>query len=108
MAWNDSGGGKNPWDRGRGQDGPPDLDKIVRDWQRKLSALLGGGKGSGSGGGGEAAARIPLAAIAVLVLIGWGLTGMYQVDAAERGIVQRFGAYVATTTPGCAGICHGR
>lgn len=101
MAWNDSGGGKNPWDRGRGQEGPPDLDKIVRDWQRKLSALLGGkGKGGGSGGSGETAGRVPLAAIAVLVLIGWGLTGLYQVDAAERGIVQRFGAYVATTTPG--------
>ena len=63
MAWNDSGGSKNPWDRGRGQDGPPDLDKIVRDWQRKLSALLGGRKGGGSGGGGEAAGRLPLAAM---------------------------------------------
>jgi len=100
MAWNDSGGGKNPWDRGRSQDGPPDLDKIVRDWQRKLSALLGGGKGGKGGSTGEAGGRVPLAAIAVLVLIGWGLTGFYQVDAAERGIVQRFGAYVATTTPG--------
>ena len=29
MAWNESGNGKNPWDRGGGNDGPPDLDKIV-------------------------------------------------------------------------------
>ena len=43
MSWNESGNGKNPWDRGgRGQEGPPDLDKIVRDWQKKLSAMFGG------------------------------------------------------------------
>ena len=42
MAWNESGNGKNPWDRGRGQGGPPDLDKIVREWQQRISALFGG------------------------------------------------------------------
>jgi membrane protease subunit HflK len=99
MSWNESGNGKNPWDRGRGQDGPPDLDKIVRDWQKKLSALLGGGKkGSQGDGNGENAA--PLIGVLVLVLVGWGLTGLYQVDDAERGVVQRFGAYTETTMPG--------
>jgi membrane protease subunit HflK len=98
MAWNESGGGKNPWDRGRGQEGPPDLDKIVRDWQRKLSAMLGGGKRGGTAG--DAGSGVPLAGVLALLLLGWGLTGLYQVDAAERGIVQRFGAYVETTTPG--------
>ncbi len=99
MSWNESGNGKNPWDRGRGQDGPPDLDKIIRDWQKKLSALLGGGKkGSQGDGNGENAA--PLIGVLVLVLLGWGLTGLYQVDDAERGVVQRFGAYTQTTMPG--------
>jgi membrane protease subunit HflK len=98
MAWNDSGNGKNPWEGGRGQDGPPDLDKIVRDWQRKLNAMFGG-RGGGSGGGSSDSAT-PLFAVLVLVLIGWGLTGFYQVDVAERGVVQRFGAYVGTSQPG--------
>jgi len=98
MAWNESGGGKNPWDRGRGQEGPPDLDKIVREWQRKLSAMLGGGKRGGSGG--DSASGAPTVGLLALLLIGWLLTGLYQVDAAERGVVQRFGAYVETTTPG--------
>ena len=39
MAWNESGNGKNPWDKGRNE-GPPDLDRIVRDWQRRLTAFL--------------------------------------------------------------------
>ena len=44
MAWNESGNGKNPWDRGRNE-GPPDLDKIVREWQQRLNAFLRGGRG---------------------------------------------------------------
>jgi membrane protease subunit HflK len=33
-------------------------------------------------------------------LIAWGATGVYRVDEAERGVVQRFGAYTETTMPG--------
>jgi membrane protease subunit HflK len=96
MSWNESGNGKNPWDRDRGQDGPPDLDKLVREWQKKLSDMFGGGKKGGNGGENIA----PLVGLLALVVIGWGLTGLYQVDDAERGIVQRFGAYTETTMPG--------
>jgi membrane protease subunit HflK len=99
MSWNESGNGKNPWDRGRGQEGPPDLDKIIRDWQKKLSGIFGGsGKGGKGGSGGDNVA--PLIGLLALLLIGWGLTGLYQVDDAERGVVQRFGAYTETTMPG--------
>lgn len=101
MAWNESGNGnKNPWDRDKRQDGPPDLDKLVRDLQRKLSGLFGsggGGKGSGSGGDSGGAS---MAGVLVLIIVAWAVTGFYRVDEAERGVVQRFGAYVETTTPG--------
>jgi membrane protease subunit HflK len=33
-------------------------------------------------------------------LIAWAFTGLYRVDQAERGVVQRFGAYTETTYPG--------
>jgi membrane protease subunit HflK len=36
----------------------------------------------------------------VLLVVAWGLTGLYRVDEAERGIVQRFGAYTVTAMPG--------
>ncbi len=99
MAWNDSGNGKNPWDRNSRQDGPPDLDKLARDLQKKLSGLFGGGGSGGSGSsGGDSGAS--LVGVLVLVLIGWSATGFYTVDDAERGVVQRFGAYVETTQPG--------
>jgi membrane protease subunit HflK len=101
MAWNDSGSGKNPWDQG-GNEGPPDLDKIVRDWQRRFNSMFGGkggGRSSGSGGAGGASGTV-LFFIAIVVLLGWLATGLYRVNADERGIVLRFGAFIGETLPG--------
>lgn len=103
MAWNESGNGKNPWDRGGGNDGPPDLDKIVRDWQQRLNRMFGGrGRGGGGGGGGDrpGAGGSMIAGLAALLVLGWAATGFYRVNDAERGVVLRFGAYSATTQPG--------
>ncbi|HKL63168.1 MAG TPA: FtsH protease activity modulator HflK [Woeseiaceae bacterium] len=100
MAWNESGDGndpKGPRDPWGGRDqGPADLDKIMRDWQRRLRSAFGG-KG---GGGGPAGGNTGIAIIVVLALVAWGLTGLYRVDEAERGLVLRFGDYQTTTMPG--------
>jgi len=101
MAWNESGNGKNPWDRGR-NDGPPDLDKIVREWQQRLNAFLRGGKG-GPRAAGPSAGQFngPLVGIlGIIAFVIWIATGVYRVDAAERGVVTRFGAYQESTEPG--------
>lgn len=92
MAWNDSGNGKDPWDNK--DDQPNDLDKIVQGWQRKLSGVVGSGRGAG--GAGSAGSYV----IIVLLVVAWLGTGLYRVDEAERGIVQRFGAFMETTMPG--------
>jgi membrane protease subunit HflK len=93
MANNDSGNGHDPWKRDG--DKPNDLDKIVQDWQKRFSSILGGGGGGGgiSGAGGGYA-------LVIMLLIAWGLTGFYRVDEAERGVVQQFGAYSNTSEPG--------
>jgi len=93
MAWNEPGNGKDPWKK-EGEE-PNDLDKIVQNWQRRLSGIIGG-----SGGGGPSAGSPGGYILAVLLLVAWALTGLYRVDEAERGIVQRFGAYTVTTLPG--------
>ncbi|MGB5354250.1 MAG: FtsH protease activity modulator HflK [Woeseia sp.] len=95
MAWNDSGNGKDPWKREG--DEAADLDKIVQGWQRRLAALFGG---QGGGGGSGRAASGGGWILGVLVLIAWSLTGLYRVDEAERGVVQRFGGYTMTAMPG--------
>ena len=100
MAWNESGNGKNPWDRS-GNDGPPDLDKIVRDWQRRFNSMFGGkgGRSSGTTGSGGPSSLV-IILIALVVFLGWLGTGLYRVNADERGIVLRFGAYASSTSPG--------
>lgn len=96
MAWNDPDNGKDRWKKNGEQ--PNDLDRIVQNWQRRLAGLFGGGsRGPGGGGGGGSSGAWILIA---LLVIGWALTGLYRVDEAERGIVQRFGAYTVTTLPG--------
>lgn len=91
MAWNEEGNGKDPW-KGNGNE-PNDLDQIVQEWQKRFAGILGGGGRAGGGAGGGIV-------LVVILLIAWGLTGFYRVDAAERGVVQRFGAYTQTTLPG--------
>jgi len=49
MAWNEPGGSgnKDPWgggNRGGNNQGPPDLDEVVKQLQQKFSAIFGGGK----------------------------------------------------------------
>jgi modulator of FtsH protease HflK len=105
MAWNEPGKGGNPWNSGGRKDGPPDLEKVVRDLQRKLSGLFGGrGRGGGapggSGGSGGAMAGAGIGLVAAAAVVLWSLSGFYQVDEAERGIVLQFGEFREITLPG--------
>ena len=75
-------------------DGPPDLDKIVREWQQRLNAFLRRWQGwtaHGGPSGGQFTGRSAL--VGVIAFVIWIATGVYRVDAAERGVVTRFGAY---------------
>ncbi|MCZ6709916.1 MAG: FtsH protease activity modulator HflK [Gammaproteobacteria bacterium] len=91
MAWNEPGGGdKDQWGS-RGQQGPPDLDEAFKKLQAQLAGIFGGGRGGGSGTGNGISFNM-IGGLLVLVGIAYGLFGIYQVDAQERGVVFRFGA----------------
>jgi modulator of FtsH protease HflK len=101
MAWNEPGGEKrNPWNRP--QQSQNDLDDVLRNFQRRLSALFGRGGGGGSLGGGQNSPGFNRGLGGILVLIGavWIGSGVYRVDAQERAVILRFGKYVQTTGPG--------
>lgn len=100
MGWNEPPGGKNggrdPWG-GRNDDGPPDLDELLRRLQRGLGGLFGGG-GPDIGG-----PRLPpvywLGGAVILVgLLLFDIT--HVIDQQERGVVLRFGRYATTLQPG--------
>ena len=102
MAWNEPGGGnKDPWGQGGGNQGPPDLDELIRKMQAKLGGIFGGarkGGGAVAGGGGGGFLSIGLLlGIGVLV---WLASGIYIIDEGKRGVVLRFGEFHAITGPG--------
>jgi len=113
MAWNEPGGdNRDPWSGKGGDQGPPDLDEVVKKMQEKLGGLFGGKRG-GSGGGGDrpggstggptlgpgGGRGIAIAVVVVVVLV-LGFKSFYTVDPAERGVILRFGAYNQVTQPG--------
>lgn len=98
MAWNEPGGGKDPWGN-RGDQGPPDLDEAFKKLQAQLSGIFGGGSGGGSGASGFNPRLFGLILLVVLVI--YGFFGLYQIDQGERGVVFRFGAVQdASVMPG--------
>jgi len=95
-------GDKNPW-RGKNQDqGPPDLDKLLRQWTKKIRDLLSGG--GRSTGGGSTDPLNPFRGFGQHLVIGvlalYLASGIYIVDPPERAVVTRFGEYVRTEGPG--------
>lgn len=100
MAWNEPGkDDKDPWGN-RGNDGPPDLDEVLRNVQRKFQGLFGGGSSNNddasSNGGNTIGAGLLLAVVAIV----WLASGIYIVDPPERGVVLQFGKYKETTLSG--------
>ena len=107
MSMNDPQWGK----RGGKNDGPPDLDEILRKFNQKLSGIFGkkGGNAGGDGdGGGVGGPGLPSAAMmgggfalaAGLVLAVWLASGFYIVQEGTRGVELRLGKYLQTTQAG--------
>ncbi|HEY1900161.1 MAG TPA: FtsH protease activity modulator HflK [Steroidobacteraceae bacterium] len=86
MAWNQPDPQKPPWGK-RPEGAGAALDARIKEWQRRLGELLRGGPQPG-----PARPWIVGVALACLVL-GWLATGFYQIAAAERGVILRFGAF---------------
>lgn len=105
--------------RGSNQ-GPPDLDELWRDFNRKLGGLMGGrsgrggrgGAGGNGGGGGGGGGGMPtfnpdpkstgigaglIVAVATIVWLG---TGFFIVQEGQQAVVTQFGRYHSTVGAG--------
>ncbi|QTD44520.1 FtsH protease activity modulator HflK [Ottowia testudinis] len=90
-----------PPPRGNGPNqGPPDLDELWRDFNRKLGGLFGGGRGgrgSGNLGGGGGfqpdmkGAGIGAGVIAAVAVAIWLASGIFIVREGEQAVVTTFG-----------------
>ncbi len=95
-------------------DGPPDLDELWRDFNRKLSGLFGGkgggpqrgGDSGGAGGGGSGfqpdmkSAGIGVGLIAAVVALIWLGSGFFIVQEGQQAVVTSFGRYSHTADAG--------
>lgn len=113
--WGNRGGSDGDKSNGSGprrpNDGPPDLEELWRDFNRKLTGMFGK-KGGGGGNGGGDGPRMPnidfnpkfigggVGLLVGLVAIVWLASGFYIVDASQRGLVLQFGSFKEATDPG--------
>jgi modulator of FtsH protease HflK len=88
----------------KNNEGPPDLDEVLRDLGQKINKLFGKGGSGNSGNNNQPTANkgfdLPIMPILALIVAIWMATGFYIVDQGSLGVVQRFGAYTDTTAPG--------
>ena len=99
-------------ENGRGQgpnQGPPDLDELWRDFNRKLGGLFGGkGKrpdngGYGGGGGFQPdmkSAGIGAGLVAAVVVLIWLGTGFFIVQEGQQAVITQFGRYKSSVGAG--------
>jgi membrane protease subunit HflK len=104
---------------GRGQQqqsGPPDLDELWRDFNRKLGQIFGGKGGpqrpqgpggSGGSGGGSGGPEIPafIKNLGIGVILGgallvWLATGFFIVQEGQQAVITQFGKYHSTVNAG--------
>src|SRR6187455_1107291 len=94
------------WGRKKNSSGPPDLDQLWRNFNKKLNSLFKRKGGSGSGGGEGPGAPTPrqygggIGLLVGLLLLMWIASGFYIINEGQRGLVLRFGKYVETTQAG--------
>jgi membrane protease subunit HflK len=101
--------------------GPPDLDELWREFNRKLGGFLGGNKGGanrpqgslggGSGGGGNAGgsggfqpdmktAGVGIGLIGAVAVLIWLGTGFFIVQEGQQAVITQFGKYNSTVGAG--------
>jgi len=96
MSLNDPNWGRRP------NQGPPDLDEIWREFNRKLGGLFGRRGGGGDDPQGPDARAVGGGAglLVGLIFAVWLASGFYIVNADQNGVVLRFGKHIETTQPG--------
>lgn len=100
--WGNRGnGGRRP------NQGPPDLEELWGDLNRRLSGIFGKRSGGGGSGGGNRPTEIDpklfgggVGIVLFLIAAAWAASGFYIVDESQRAVVFRFGKVTEVTEPG--------
>jgi membrane protease subunit HflK len=104
MSLNDPQWGKRGGSGG-GNEGPPDLDEMWRNFNQKLNRIFSRRRGTGGGGSGTEPPNLRqfgggIGLLVGLVLIIWLASGFYIVVEGQRGVVLTFGKFTEITSAG--------
>ncbi len=89
--WGNNDDDQNPWGSERGE--TAEIEELFKKNTKRVRGAL-----NGNGGGGFGSVGV-WGVVGVFALL-WVLTGFYQVQPQEQGVVLRFGKYAYTTAPG--------
>ena len=97
----ESSGGR----KGGGSSGPPDLDELWGDFNRKLAGFFGGGSKGGGDGKSPLKPDMKNAGIGVGLIFGvlvliWLGTGFFIVQEGQQAVITQFGRYKSTVNAG--------
>lgn len=108
MGWNDSGN-NDPWNNRNKQSGPPDLDQLLKQFQKKLAGMIGNQKSNGGSSPKDGDKMFNFVAVSAgLIFIAiWIFAGFFIVKAPEEAVELRFGKYTTTVGPGLHWIPRG-
>src|SRR4051812_40151103 len=100
MSLNDPNWGRRPGGGGNNQ-GPPDLEELLRNLGRRFQGIFGG-RGGDAAPGPRTPRRMGggITLLVALVVVVWLFSGFYIVPEGQRGVVLRFGKFVEATFPG--------
>lgn len=100
MAWNEPGKNDNdPWKNKGGRDqGPPDLDELLKDLGNKFGGIFG--NKPGSGGSKKSFSGIGASILIIFAVLAWGVSGFYTIKEAQQGVVLQFGEFNGLVEPG--------
>jgi membrane protease subunit HflK len=96
-----------------GQGGPPDLDQVWRDFNKRLNNLFGGRRGGGrpnppnsggnnnfGGGVSPKQTKVGFGVIVAAALLFWLASGFFIVQEGQVGVITQFGKYKSTAQAG--------
>ena len=87
-------------------EGPPDLEKLWRDFNERISSFLGSKNNGNNGGGGggftpdAASAKLGVSIIIVVLVFIWLISGFFIVQEGQTGVITTFGKFSHTTMSG--------
>lgn len=103
MPWNEPGGGgnhKDPWN-GKKEQGPPDLDRLLKELIKKIRAFFMFKKANMPWQPSvNQEISVVLGVVLAVIAVAWTLSGLFIVNPAEEAVILRFGKFVEVQQPG--------